>query len=120
MNQHTQIIHELTQSVKRKDKIMNTAYHKYTSASALAQDISIDLENLKDLTFVFQEFTDGERRDLAQSKTATSFLARYSMQEALQKAIGDSIQSIARDVETLVDMLMEQDRQGRHNEAAQA
>lgn len=42
------------------------------------------------------------------------------MQEALQKAIGDSIQSIARDVETLVDMLMEQDRQGRHNEAAQA
>ena len=99
---------------------MNTAYHKYTSTSDLAQDISIDLDNLKDLTFVFQEFTDGERMDLAQSKTAKSFLARYSMQEALQKAIGDSIQSIARDVETLVDMLMEQDRQGRHNEAAQA
>ena len=84
---------------------MNTAF-KYTSASDLAQDISIDLDNLKDLTFVFQEFTDGERMDLAQSKTAESFLARYSMQEALQKAIGDSIQSIARDVETLVDMLM--------------
>lgn len=96
---------------------MNTAHCKYTSASSLAQDISIDLENLKDLTFVFQEFTDGERMDLAQSKTATSFLARYSMQEALQKAIGDSIQSITRDVETLVDMLMEQDRQNRHSEA---
>ena len=119
MNQHTRIIHELTQSVKRKDKIMNTDF-KYTSASDLAQDISIDLDNLKDLTFVFQEFTDGERMDLAQSKTAKSFLARYSMQEALQKAIGDSIQRIARDVKTLVDMLMEQDRQGHHNEAAQA
>lgn len=119
MNQHTRIIHELTQSVKRKDKIMNTAF-KYASASDLAQDISIDLDNLKDLTFVFQEFTDGERMDLAQSKTAKSFLARYSMQEALQKAIGDSIQSIVRDVETLVDILMEQDRQGRHNEATQA
>nr|WP_295310433.1 hypothetical protein [uncultured Blautia sp.] len=120
MNQHTQIIHELTQSVKRKDKIMNTAYHKYTSASDLAQDISIDLENLKDLTFVFQEFTDGERRDLAQSSTAKSFLARYPMQEAMQKAISDSILGIAQDVETLVDMLMERDQQDRHNKAAQA
>lgn len=120
MNQHTQIIHKLTHSVKRKDKIMNTAYRKYTSATNLAQDISIDLENLKDLTFVFQEFTDGERMDLAQSKTAKSFLARYPMQEAMQKAISDSIFGIARDVETLVDMLMEQDRQGRHSEAVQA
>lgn len=98
---------------------MNTNY-KYTSASSLAQDISIDLENLKDLTFVFQEFTDGERMDLAQSKTAKSFLARYPMQEALQKTISDSIFGIARDVETLVDMLMEQDRQNRHSEAVQA
>ena len=88
---------------------MNTDY-KYTSASSLAQEIETDLDNLKDLTFVFQEFTDGERMDLAQSKIAEAFLARYSMQEALQKAIGDSIQSIARDVKTLVDMLMEQDR----------
>ena len=120
MNQHTRIIHELTQSVKRQDKIMNTAYHKYTSASDLAQDISIDLENLKDLTFVFQEFTDGERRDLVQSSTAKSFLARYPMQEAMQKAISDSILGIARDVETLVDMLMKQYRQGHHNEATQA
>ena len=119
MNQHTQIIYELTQSVKRKDRIMNTDY-KYTSASSLAQEIETDLDNLKDLTFVFQEFTDGERMDLAQNKTVGSFLARYSMQEALQKAIGDSIMSIARDVKTLVDMLMEQDRQGHHNEAAQA
>lgn len=110
MNQHTQIIHELTQSVKRKDKIMNTAYHKYTSASDLAQDISIDLENMKDLTFVFQEFTDGERRDLVQSSTAKSFLAHYPMQEAMQKAISDSILGIARDMETLVDMLMERDQ----------
>ena len=109
MNQHTQIIHELTQSVKRKDKIMNTDF-KYTSASDLAQDISIDLDNLKDLTFVFQEFTDGERRDLVQSSTAKSFLARYPMQEAMQKAISNSILGIAWDVETLVDMLMEQDR----------
>ena len=120
MNQHTQIIYELTQSVKRKDKIMNTAYHKYTSASDLAQDISIDLENLKDLTFVFQEFTDGERRDLAQSSTAKSFLARYPMQEAMQKAISDSILGIAQDVETLVDILMERDQQDRHSKAAQA
>ena len=94
---------------------MNTDY-KYTSASSRAQEIETDLDNLKDLTFVFQEFTDGERMDLAQSKTAEAFLARYSMQEALQKAIGDSIQSIARDVKTLVDMLMEQDRQDRHTE----
>lgn len=93
---------------------MNTDY-KYTSASSLAQEIETDLDNLKDLTFVFQEFTDGERMDLAQSSTAKSFLARYSMQEALQKAIGDSIMSIARDVETLVDMLMKQDRQGHHS-----
>lgn len=120
MNQHTPIIHELTQSVKRKDKIMNTVYHKYTSASDLAQDISIDLDNLKDLTFVFQEFTDGERRDLAQSSTAKSFLARYPMQEAMQKAISDSILGIARDVETLVDMLMERDQQDRHSKATQA
>ena len=120
MNQHTRIIHELTPSVKRKDKSMNTVYHKYTSASDLAQDISIDLENLKDLTFVFQEFTDGERRDLAQSSTAKSFLARYPMQEAMQKAISDSILGIARDVETLVDMLMERDQQDRHSKAAQA
>lgn len=120
MNQHTPIVHELMQSIKRKDKIMNTAYHKYTSASDLAQDISIDLENLKDLTFVFQEFTDGERRDLAQSSTAKSFLARYPMQEAMQKAISDSILGIARDVETLVDMLMEQDQQDRHSKAEQA
>ena len=41
------------------------------------------------------------------------------MQEALQKAIGDSIMSIARDVKTLVDMLMERDQQDRHSEAAQ-
>ena len=109
MNQHTPIIHELTQSVKRKDRIMNTDY-KYTSASSLAQEIETDLDNLKDLTFVFQEFTDGERMDLAQSSTAKSFLARYPMQEAMQKAISDSIMSIARDVKTLVDMLMEQDR----------
>lgn len=90
MNQHTPIIHKLTQSVKRKDRIMNTDY-KYTSASSLAQEIETDLDNLKDLTFVFQEFTDGERMDLAQSKTAGSFLARYSMQEALQKAAHDSL-----------------------------
>lgn len=94
---------------------MNTDY-KYASASSLAQEIEIDLDNLKDLTFVFQEFTDSERMDLAQSKTAEQFLARYSMQEALQKAIGDSIMSIARDVKTLVNMLMEQDRQDRHTE----
>ena len=120
MNLHTPIVHELTQSVKRKDKIMNTAYYEYTSASDLAQDISIDLENLKDLTFVFQEFTDGERRDLAQSSTAKSFLARYPMQEAMQKAISDSILGIARDVETLVDMLMERNQQDRHSKATQA
>ena len=94
---------------------MNTTY-KYTSASSLAQEIEIDLENLKDLTFVFQEFTDGERMGLEQSKTATTFLARYSMQEALQKAISDSICGIARDVEVLSNMLMEQDRQSRHTE----
>lgn len=99
---------------------MNTVYHKYTSASDLAQDISIDLENLKDLTFVFQEFTDGERMDLAQSSTAKSFLARYPMQEAMQKAISDSIFGIARDVESLVDMLMERDQQDRHSKATQA
>ena len=98
---------------------MNTDY-KYTSASSLAQEIETDLDNLKDLTFVFQEFTDGERMDLAQSSTAKSFLARYPMQEAMQKAISDSIMSIARDVKTLVDMLMEQDRQDRHSKAAQA
>lgn len=94
---------------------MNTDY-KYTSASSLAQEIETDLDNLIDLTIVFQEFTDGERMDLVESKTAKSFLARYSMQEALQKAIGDSIQSIARDVKTLVDMLMEQDRQDSRTE----
>ena len=43
MNQHTQIIYELTQSVKRKDRIMNTDY-KYTSASSLAQEIETDLD----------------------------------------------------------------------------
>lgn len=94
---------------------MNTNI-EYTSASSLAQDIEIDLENLKDLTFVFQEFTDSEKMDLAQSKIVESFLARYSMQEALQKAISDSIFSIARDVNTLVHMLMEQEQQDRHTE----
>ena len=87
---------------------MNTNI-EYTSASSLAQEIEIDLENLKDLTFIFQEFTDGERMDLAQSKTAEAFLARYSMQEALQKAVSDSICGIALDVKTLVDMLMKQE-----------
>ena len=99
---------------------MNTAFRKYTSTTNLAQNISIDLDNLKGLTFVYQEFTDGERMDLAQSSTAKTFLARYPMQEALQKTISDSIWSIAQDVETLVDMLMKQDRQGCHSETAQA
>ncbi len=94
---------------------MNTDY-KYTSASSLAQEIETDLDNLIDLTFVFQEFTDGERMGLAQNKIVEPFLARYSMQEALQKAIGDSIMSIARDVKTLVDMLMKQDRQDSRTE----
>ena len=62
---------------------MNTDY-KYTSASSLAQEIETDLDNLKDLTFVFQEFTDGERMDLAQSKTAEQEAAA-NMERLLSK-----------------------------------
>lgn len=87
-----------------------------TNASNFAQDIQIALSSLQDLSYVYYEFTDGERRDLQNSSSAKIFLARYCYQEALQKAIDDSITSIARNVDSLVEMLMELDRQSSHTE----
>ena len=101
MNQHTRIIHELTQSVKRKDKIMNTAI---TNASNFAQDIQIALSSLQDLSYVLWEFSDEERRDLQNSSSAKTFLARYCYQEALQKAVDDSISSIAGNMDSLLEL----------------
>lgn len=87
-----------------------------TNASNFAQDIQIALSSLQDLSYVYYEFTDGERMDLQESGSAKTFLARYCYQEALQKAIDDSITSIARNVDSLVKMLMELDRQSSHTE----
>lgn len=87
-----------------------------TNASNFAQDIQIALSSLQDLSYVYYEFTDGERMDLQNSSSATTFLARYCYQEALQKAIDDSITSIARDVDSLVTMLMELASQSRPTE----
>lgn len=92
---------------------MNTTI---TNASNFAQDIQIALSSLQDLSYVYYEFSDGERMDLQSSGRATTFLARYCYQEALQKAIDDSINSIAKNVDTLVKMLMELDRQSEHTE----
>ena len=96
---------------------MNTAI---TNASNFAQDIQIALSSLQDLSYVFWEFSDGERMDLQNSSSANTFLARYCYQEALQKAVDDSITSIARNMDSLVKMLMELDQQDRHSKAAQA
>lgn len=88
----------------------------YTNASCLAQDISIELDTLKNLVFVLWEFSDEERRDLSESKTAMAFLSRYPMQEALQNAVSSSVDNIAQNVESLVEMLMELDRQPKKEE----
>lgn len=96
---------------------MNTAI---TNASNFAQDIQIALSSLQDLSYVFWEFSDGEKMDLQNSSSTKTFLARYCYQEALQKAVDDSITSIVRNMDSLVKMLMELDRQDRHSKAAQA
>lgn len=44
----------------------------------------------------------------------------YGWKELGYEVVHDSITSIARNMDSLVKMLMELDRQGRHNEAAQA
>lgn len=87
---------------------MNT---NYTNASNLAQNISINLDNLKDLIYIFWEFSDAEREGLSKSKSATVFLSRYHLQEALQDAISTSVDNVAQNVEDLVEMLMKLDRQ---------
>ena len=86
---------------------MNTAI---TNASNFAQDIQIALSSLQDLSYVLWEFSDEERRDLQNSSSAKAFLARYCYQEALQKAVDDSISSIAGNMDSLAEMLLELDR----------
>lgn len=95
---------------------MNTAI---TNASNFAQDIQIALSSLQDLSYVLWEFSDEERRDLQNSSSsAKTFLARYCYQEALQKAVDDSISSIAGNMDSLAEMLLELDRAAK--EAKQA
>lgn len=88
----------------------------YTDASSLAQDISIELDNLKDLVFVLWEFSDEERRGLSESKTIIPFLSRYHLQESLQDAISTYVDNIAQNVENLAEMLMKLDRQTEKEE----
>lgn len=90
------------------------------NASIFAQDIQIALSSLQDLSYVCYEFSDGERMDLQNSSSTKNFLARYCYQEALQKDVDDSIKSISKNVDSLVEMLMELDLQSSRNEAAQA
>ena len=87
-----------------------------TKASSFAQDIQIALSSLQDLSYVYYEFSDGERMDLQNSSNTKNFLARYCYQEALQKAIDDSINSIVKNVDSLVEMLLELDRRDYHPE----
>lgn len=96
----------------------NTMNATISSASSFAQDVQIDLSNLKDLFFVYQEFADSEKRDLSCSSSASNFLSRYGLQEALQNAVDNSIQRIASDVDKLVDMLMEIERNSRTEKEA--
>lgn len=97
---------------------MNTTI---TNASSFAQDIQIAISSLQDLSYVYYEFSDGEKMDLQSSGRTKTFLDRYCYQEALQKAIDDSINSIAKNVDTLVKMLMELDSQsGLTEKEAQA
>jgi len=96
---------------------MNTTI---ANASNFAQDIQIALSSLQDLSYVFWEFSDGERMDLQNSSSAKTFLARYCYQEALQKAVDNSINSLAKNMDALVKMLMELDRQDHRSEVAQA
>ena len=60
MNQHTQIIHELTQSVKRKDIVMRKL-KKNVSASDF-NDLDISLANLQNLLWVYIELNDEFRK----------------------------------------------------------
>ena len=94
---------------------MNTKYN-YTNAYNLAQDISVNIDNLKDLVYIFWEFSDEERRGLAENKHTTVFLSRYHLQEALQDAISTSVDNIAQNIEDLVEMLMKLDRQTEKEE----
>ena len=96
---------------------MNTTI---SNASTFAQEIQVALSSLQDLSYVFWEFTDEERMDLQNSSSPTNFLARYCYQEALQKAVDDSITSTAQNMEVLVEMLMELDRQSRPGKPVQA
>lgn len=89
-----------------------------SKASTFAQNIQIALSSLQDLSYVCWEFSDEERKDLQNSSSAKTFLARYCYQEALQKAVDDSISSIAGNMDSLVEMLLELDRAAREAEQA--
>ena len=117
MNQHTPIIHELTQSVKRKDIAMRKL-KKNVSASDF-NDLDISLANLQNLLWVYIEINDEFRKVIPSGEDSKGkyYQGRLDMADSQLNAILCKLDQARKELD---DAMMEPDLQARHSEAAQA
>lgn len=117
MKQHTQIIHELTQSVKRKDIVMRKL-KKNVSASDF-NDLDISLANLQNLLWVYIELNDEFRKviPIGDDYNGKYYQGRLDMADSQLNAILCKLDQARKELD---DAMMEPDLQARHSEVAQA
>lgn len=117
MNQHTRIIHELTQSVKRKDIVMRKL-KKNVSASDF-NDLDISLANLQNLLWVYIELNDEFRKVIPSGDDYNGkyYQGRLDMADSQLNAILCKLDQARKELD---DAMMEPDLQARHSEVAQS
>lgn len=117
MNQHTQIIHELTQSVKRKDIVMRKL-KKNVSASDF-NDLDISLANLQNLLWVYIELNDEFRKVIPSGDDYNGkyYQGRLDMADSQLNAILCKLDQARKELD---NAMMDPDLQARHSEVAQA
>lgn len=117
MNQHTRIIHELAQSVKRKDIVMRKL-KKNVSASDF-NDLDISLANLQNLLWVYIELNDEFRKVIPSGDDYNGkyYQGRLDMADSQLNAILCKLDQARKELD---DAMMEPDLQARHSEVAQA
>lgn len=117
MNQHTQIIHELTPIVKRKDIVMRKL-KKNVSASDF-NDLDISLANLQNLLWVYIELNDEFRKVIPSGEDYNGkyYQGRLDMADSQLNAIMCKLDQARKELD---DAMMEPGLQGHHNEATQA
>lgn len=117
MNQHTRIIHELTQSVKRKDIVMRKL--KMNVSASDFNDLDISLANLQNLLWVYIELNDEFRKVIPSGDDYNGkyYQGRLDMADSQLNAILCKLDQARKELD---DAMMEPDLQARHSEVAQA